>query len=113
MSEVLTFPEGKIFIAQATPELSIGLLVLNPQTRLPRHNRPVDEQLTQITGRCQMIIEEKGSETILLSPNNTLSITAGTFHAHTNPFDQPSITLWKFEGDITEIINDLRKKYSS
>ena len=28
---------------------------------------------------------------------------------HTNPNDDLSITLWKFEGDITQVIDGIRK----
>lgn len=32
----------------------------------------------------------------------------GTYHIHANPYEEPSLTYWDFEGDVTGIIEEIR-----
>ncbi len=113
MEEIYELPQGKIIIGFSNRELSIGLLVLNSGQSLPKHNRPVNEELLQIKGKCMMkVFSEDSSHEIELNENSSLKIPANTFHIHSNPFNQESITLWKFQGDITSIIDKIRSDFT-
>ncbi|TAL48036.1 hypothetical protein EPN87_01560 [archaeon] len=110
MAEVYEHEAGRIIIGHSDEELSIGLLILNPQSRYVRHNRPVKEQLTQAHGSCTMELIENGKQkSVVLNAGDTLEIPANQFHTHTNPNDETSVTMWKFEGDITQVIDGIRK----
>ena len=110
MFEIHKLPQGKIVFSCVTKELSIGALSLNPNQELPKHNRPVIEQLVQVVGTCVMKLfnEENLVQEVTLRENDTLIIPANQFHIHTNPTDGVSVTMWKFEGDITQVIREIR-----
>jgi quercetin dioxygenase-like cupin family protein len=87
---------------------------LPPHSELPKHNRPkAFENLVQITGKCKMEVfdEEGGSFEKVLNPGDMLRMEKGQFHIHSNPFDKKSYTLFKAEGDITEIMKVLRENF--
>lgn len=108
--ETYKIPQGKIVIAHSDRRLSVGYLVLNSGEELEKHNRPILEQLHQIKGTCTMILFNEGStKEIVLSEGNSLDIPANQYHIHANRSNEESITFWKANGDITEIINDIRK----
>ena len=90
---------------------STGYLELNPGEELPKHNRTVLEQLVQIKDMCRIILYTgESTETIELKEGDKLDIKPGQYHVHSNKDNsESSITLWKFDGDITSIINDIRK----
>jgi quercetin dioxygenase-like cupin family protein len=103
--------QGNIMIAFSDKNLSIGVLEINPGQEMAKHNRPVLESLYQISGSCLMKIfsdDEKITEKIL-QVGDSLDIEPNKYHIHTNPFEEKSITLWKASGDITEIIENIRK----
>ncbi len=104
--EAYQIPQGIMTIIQSNKELSVGLLELNPNQKLTKHNRPVNEELLQLTGTTEII---KDNETIILQPGDRLKIPAEEYHIHSNPSHKTSVTLWKFKGDITEIINNIRR----
>ena len=109
--EIYKLPQGKIIIGSSDKNLSIGLLHLLPQQTLDKHNRPVTEQLVQVSGACVMKLFE--GETIVkevtLNEGDSLVIPANQYHIHSNNTDKPSITLWKFEGDIAEVIKKIKE----
>lgn len=47
---------------------------------------------------------------IVLNEGESIDIPPLKHHVHSNPFDKISITFWKANGDITEIIDNIRKK---
>lgn len=104
-------PQGKILIAFSDKRLSIGTLHINPREELPKHNRPVLESLLQIKGSCVMkLFEEDGSITeVVINEGDSIDVMANKFHIHSNPTGEISVTLWKASGDITNIIEDIRK----
>ncbi len=98
-------------VAFSDKSLSVGTLKLNPNTELSKHNRPVLESLFQLKGTCAMkLFEEDGStKDIVLNEGESLDILPKKFHVHSNPTKGISITFWKASGDITEIIDAIRK----
>ena len=111
MAEIYEIPQGKIVVAHSGKKLSVGLLVLKSNQELDKHKRPVMEQLTQIKGKCKIRLME-GEELVdqvILKEGDQLEIPSSQFHVHSNPFDEESVTLWKFEGNIAEVIDGIRK----
>jgi gentisate 1,2-dioxygenase len=47
---------------------------------------------------------------VTLNENDTFTIPANQFHIHSNPTDEISVTMWKFEGDISEVIKKIREE---
>lgn len=109
--EEYKIPQGKILIAFSDKNLSVGALELNPGQELSKHNRPVLESLFQIQGTCIMkFFEENGIiKEVILNKGDSIDIPPFKFHIHSNPSKEISITFWKANGDITEIINKIRK----
>ncbi|MCK4326875.1 MAG: cupin domain-containing protein [Candidatus Diapherotrites archaeon] len=108
--ELYNIPQGKIGIAYSGKDFSTGYLELEPGTELAKHNRPVLEQLMQIKGASTMIMFDGDEQKeIVMEVGDKLDIPAGQYHAHANTGTESSITLWKASGDITEIIDAIRK----
>ena len=96
-------------------DFTTGVMYLPPHSELPKHNRPkAFENLQQISGKCQMTVFELDSEDSfdeVLSPGDILQMKKGQYHIHANPFDEKSFTLFKAEGDITDIMKVLRENF--
>ena len=109
--EAINLPRGVIYLGPSDKSQSIGFLKLNPGQKLARHNRPVDEKLKQISGDC--IIELYDKDRLLqekeLRQEEELIISANQYHVHKNPTSKESLTYWQFDGDITKIIENIRK----
>lgn len=105
MVEVYKIPQGKLVVSYCDKNLSIGLLELNANQELSKHSRPVDEELFQVYGTSIVKLDKE----VTLNEGDTIKIAANEEHVHSNPSDKKSITLWKFEGDIVEIINKFRR----
>jgi len=108
--EKYKLPQGNIMIAFSDKNLSVGTLEIEPQQELSKHNRPVLESLFQLKGKCLMkMFQEDGTiKEITLEEGQSMDIPPLTFHTHSNPFENNSITFWKASGDITEIIESIR-----
>lgn len=111
--EAYNLPEGVITISHCNRDLSIGTLTLDADKELDRHNRPVEEQLLHIKGRGGLrIFEGDGQEReVLFEEGDTFEIPANQDHQHINPGSGKSIVMWKFGGDITDIIQDIRSGF--
>ncbi len=98
-------------IAFSDKKLSVGTLHINPWQELPKHNRPVLESLFQIKGTCIMkLFEENGSsKKVVLKEGESIDIPPNKFHIHSNSSKEISISFWKASGDITKIIDGIRK----
>lgn len=113
MIEVYELPQGKITISFCNKNLSVGLLELTPNQELEKHNRPVDEELAQIHGSSTIKLFENHElvKEVVLSEGEKLIISANQSHIHSNPTNKKSITLWQFEGNIVDIIENIRKSF--
>ena len=110
--EVYKLPQGRIFIGYSDKTLSAGYLELNPHQELPKHKRPVDEELIQIEGTSIVrIFRSHSVGEVILPPAHTTIVPANRPHIHANRTDKKSLTYWRFDGDITEIINRIRESY--
>lgn len=108
--EAYKIKQGKIVIAYSDKNLSIGYLELNPGTELEKHSRSTDEQFFQIKRKASVTIFENNSQKeVVLREGDQLNIPANQYHIHANRGNEKSITMWKFEGDISEVINNIRK----
>jgi quercetin dioxygenase-like cupin family protein len=103
--------QGAIYLGPSDQKRSVGYLELNPHSSLSLHNRPAQEQLTQIKGQCNIVIfnNNKG-ETNILKQGNIITISPSIWHIHTNPYNEISLTYWDFDGDIRKIINDIKRE---
>ncbi len=103
--------QGSIMIAFSDKNLSVGTLDIDPGKELAKHNRPVLESLFQIKGKCMIkLFEEDGSvKEAVLDEGDSIDIPPQKFHIHSNPYSENSITFWKASGDITKIIENIRK----
>lgn len=97
-------------IAHSDHDLSVGVLGIDPGRELSSHNRPALESLFQIKGKCIMKLFEVDDTVreIILEEGESIDIPPLTFHIHSNPFNDESITFWRARGDITEIIQRIR-----
>ena len=114
MIEGYISPDEKVifYIAHSDIEFSTGILVMSPKTELSKHNRPVLERLTQIYGICLMkLYDDKNIREVTLREGESLEIPPKQYHIHSNPTDDKSITMWKAEGDITHIIEEIRRTF--
>lgn len=109
--ELYKIPEGKILIAFSDKNLSAGTIELNPKQELQKHNRPVLESLFQLKGTCVMKLYDENGKTkeVTLKEGDSLDIPPHKYHIHSNPENTPSLTFWKATGDITGIIDKIRK----
>jgi hypothetical protein len=91
---------------------SEGYLELAPGREMPRHHRTVEEKLTQVEGESLVTTFDDSGNPILnqMSRSSELRIPPGTEHIHANPYGHASLTKWVFEGDVTEIIAELRRE---
>jgi len=53
--------------------------------------------------------DNESIEEVVLNEGDSIDIPPEKYHIHSNPFDDISLTFWKASGDITEIIENIRK----
>lgn len=115
--EVWESPDGqfRFCFSHNDTKFTTGVLIMQPGTELPKHNRPkISENLLQVSGRCKMIVfsdeGEVQEERILEAPQG-ITFNKAEWHIHANPFDEVSVTLFKGEGDMTAIIQKVRETF--
>ncbi len=113
MTEIYELPEGKILIGFSDEKLSLGLLVLNPGQALPKHDRPIKEQLVQVSGTStiKMFNKESFLKDVVLNEGESLEMPSNQLHIHCNQTKEKSITMWKFESNIIEKIESIKNNY--
>ena len=100
------------YLGPSTKQKSDGYLKLKPRSSLSLHNREGGiEILTQVKGKCLMIVFDKPRGTNhFLKPGDKLAIKPkGVDHIHTNPFKEECLTYWHFDGDIRQVIENIKK----
>lgn len=108
----IEIPQGAFYLGESDKEKSVGYLELKPHSSLNLHNRWGSiENLIQVKGSCVMIIfnQPKGINHQLDKGDKLTIKPEGVWHIHANPFDQPSLTYWHFEGDIRKIIEAIKQ----
>ncbi len=116
--EVWASPDGqaRFYFSHSDKKFTTGVLMLQPGAQLPKHNRPLaHENLIQVGGECQMtLMDDAGEikEEHVLRVGDSLRMNRGQWHIHANPFPNASLTLFKAEGDITAVVNTLRKSFT-
>lgn len=113
MTEIYELPLGKIIFGFSDKKLTVGNLVLNHGQALPKHSRPVDEQLVQISGTCSVKLFNGDTleKEITLHSGDVLKIPVNQLHIHSNPTSEKSVTLFKFEGDVTTQVEKIRNTF--
>lgn len=115
--EVWQDPATKVafYFSHSDESLTTGVMVIPPKTELPKHNRPkAFENLLQVSGKCVMGVfdEDENITEHTLEVGSKLRMEKGQFHIHSNPFEETSYTLFKAEGDITEVMKVLRESFT-
>ena len=103
--------QAVFYLGESNEQYSDGYLELAPHTSLTIHNREGSiENLTQSSGKCVMIVfdTEQGTNHLLHEGDGLTIKPEGAWHIHSNPFDETSITYWKFDGDIRNVIDAIR-----
>lgn len=106
----------RFYFSHSDAKLTTGVMVIPSGSALPKHNRPnAVENLVQVAGKCEMtVFDENENKTVHeLKPGSYLTMPKGQFHIHANPFNEPSYTLFKADGDITDIVSTLKEKFNS
>lgn len=114
--EVWQDPQTKVifYFSHSDESLTTGVMVIPPKTELPKHNRPkAFENLVQVSGKCVMRVFDGNEDSAehTLEVGSTLRMGKAQYHIHSNPFDETSYTLFKAEGDITEVMKVLRENF--
>ncbi len=112
--EIYETPDGsaRFYFSHSDEKFTTGILVLQPGAALPKHNRPhAIENDVQIGGKCLMTIfgENENNQEVELSAAEGVGIPKGQWHIHGNPYNEVSVTLFKLEGDILEVMRILRE----
>ncbi len=104
----------RFYFSHTDASFTTGVMVIPPKTELPKHNRPLAvENLVQVNGKCVMkLFNDDDVAEYELAVGDYLVIPKGQFHTHSNPFDMPSHTLFKAEGDITAIVATLKQTFT-
>ncbi len=116
--EIWDDPTGKVrfCFSHSDKDFTTGVMIIQPGAELPKHNRPLAyENLLQLSGKCKMsLLTEDGEpeREVVLGPSDTLRMNKSQWHVHANPFSEPSLTFFKAEGDITEIVKTLRETFT-
>lgn len=114
--EIYDNSDGKVrfYITHSDENFSTGIMIIKPDTSLPKHNRPFAvENLTQISGKCLVKVFDDTDQPneYELTPGEGIRIEKAKYHIHSNPFNEISATLWLAEGNIVDIIDNIRKTY--
>ena len=105
----------RLYFSHSSSEFTTGVMVIPPGKELPKHNRPLAvENLVQISGKCLMkVFDENDQPTdCVLEVGAELIMPKGQFHIHSNPYQETSCTLFKAEGDITSIVENVRQNFT-
>lgn len=114
--EIYQAPDGQVrfYFSHSDEHFTTGVMVLQPGTALPKHNRPLAfENLTQISGACLMTLFDANNtpKDYELTVGEGIRLQKGQWHIHANPYKETSITLFIAEGSIVEIMQALRETY--
>lgn len=110
-------PQTKVtfYFSHSDENLTTEVMEMPANAELPKHNRPkAFENLVQVSGKCLVkVFDGDGSVAEhTLDVGDRLRMKKGQYHIHSNPFSATSYTLFKAEGDITEIMKVLSEKFT-
>lgn len=107
----------RFYITHFDRAFTTGVTVLPPHTELSAHTRrDATENLVQIGGRSLVkLLDAKGVvlKEYILSIGDSLIIAEGGLHIHANPYDEPSLTVFKAVGDTVDAVESLRQNFLS
>ncbi len=106
--ETYEIPQGRMFIVKSDKSMSAGFLELNTGSEIKEEARAVSEFLKQVKGASLVKLEDKEE---LLSPLEEFEIPAGKSYTHSNSVGEISLTFWVLKGDVTGMIDKIRKTF--
>lgn len=113
-ADIHQIPEGHIHIVESDKHVSMGYLELNPKVEMQKVMRPLAQEIIQLQGISTVLIFHDGEEPqdVVLHPGDYLRIPAQTYYIHSNQSEENiSLSMWKYEGDVTEMIQEIRAQY--
>jgi len=116
--EIWEDPSGHVrfYFSYVSKSFSTGAIVMASDSELPRHHRPAAfENLVQLAGVSQLSLTDESGEvqhTYELRPGTAIRMQKGQWHIHANPYDEESVTQFFADGDITDIIETVRHRYT-
>jgi quercetin dioxygenase-like cupin family protein len=104
--------KAKFYFSHSDENCTTGVLHLEAGAALPKHNRPLAfENLTQLQGKCLMtLFDENDKPTeIELAVGEGIRMHKGQWHIHANPYEEVSLTMFKADGNIQEVMKVIRE----
>ena len=102
---------GKVSIAFSDKNLTVGVFEVKAGHGLPHKCDQARQSLLQLKGKCLLKFYEKEGgqpKEVVLKAGDSFEIPAGAFHEFQAAFKEDSFTLWKAEGDVTDMVDRLR-----
>ena len=102
--------KARFYFSHSDKNVTTGVLVMEPGKALVKHNRPCAiENLTQVYGKCLMTLFDDDNKTkeYELVIGEGVKMPKGQWHIHANPYDEISITIFKADGDIVDIVKHI------
>ena len=105
-------PEGLLLIGRSDPFVSQGFFDISPEMTVPKRSRPVDGLFKQITGKAILKVYDGSvvKEEKALEQGQSFRIEANQEYSIANPSQARSVVYWRFDGDITPILDKMRKE---
>lgn len=106
------FDGGNLAISELTDVRSSGALTLYAGGSTDRYTRHVSEQLLQVSGSVTLrLFYDEGPEDVTLEEGDHYVVPAGLEHQFSNDSDDASVTLWRYDGDVLDVMDRLTDEY--
>jgi len=112
--EQFSIKQGKLGIIHSDDKMTVGYMIINNGEEIVKHARPLDEEIFQLSGNSVLTLYENGeAREITLNEGDAYTVPANIPHGHINKNSMvKSITLWKFHGDMTGIVEEIKRNRS-
>lgn len=103
-------PEGTLLIGRLDPFVAQGFMDILPGKILPEQSMPVPGAFKQMAGSSVVIVFEGDNEKEKkeVKAGEVFKIPANTEYSIENPTQEKSVVYWRFDGDITEQMEQLK-----
>ncbi|MBI4895519.1 MAG: hypothetical protein HY831_03425 [Candidatus Aenigmarchaeota archaeon] len=104
-------PEGVLYIARSDQFMSMGFIEIEPGKESSKKSRTVTGYFKQTEGQSAFrIFDKNGSvKEMILKKGDKLKIDANHDYIIKNDGEENSVVFWKFNGDVFEAFETLRK----
>lgn len=104
--------EGLLLIGRSDQFVSQGFVDINPKATLPKKSRPVEGVFKQMAGSSVFRVYEGDAvkEEKTLKTGDVIKVPANAPYSIENPAEGKCVVYWKFDGDVHEIFEQLKKQ---